>query len=581
AVKILKEEFARNESFVLKFKSEAQAAARLSHPNIVNIFDVGEDNGQNFIVMEYVEGTTLKDYIDDNAPLPPDDIVRIASQICDALATAHEKGVIHRDIKPHNILITPEGTAKVADFGIARAVSNMTITYSGNMVGSVHYVSPEQARGEAVDKTSDIYSLGCVMYEMATGRVPFDADSPVTVALKHIHEEPKSPKLLNEAIPRELEEVIMTAIDKNPTYRFQSAQDMKMVLQEILYGSSRGKNYKRTRPTGDTLIMPPVTEEENDVPARKIRPLGYIIFAAIALLGLWLGIQFSPIILGLFFPKEVSVPSIVGMSAKEAETSLSSSNLKMIILNRVHSATVEKDHIVSQQPAAGEKVKEGREIQVTLSSGSDQVEVSNLVGKSVDEVQLILRNQGLELGRIDKIDDPDTPEGVVISQEPAKGDMVDPGKKIDVVVSSGAESAELQMPNLVGTYLSEARVTLQNSGLVLDKVDKQDSDQYFPGQIISQSVASGAKIQKNAKVSVVQSTGPGPMPKTQPLRFTMPANSDYAVLSVILTDAKGRREIYNNTHLGGYEFARDVEYYGKGEVIFYVDGQAMLKQELQ
>ncbi|NLB17327.1 MAG: serine/threonine protein kinase, partial [Syntrophomonadaceae bacterium] len=236
AVKILKDEYTRDSNLVAKFRSEAQSAARLSHPNIVNVYDVGEDQGANFIVMEYIEGINLKEYIEQKNLLSPEEAISIALMICDALAQAHEKGLIHRDIKPHNIMLTRDGIAKVADFGIARAANTATITFGGDMVGSVHYVSPEQARGEPVDSTSDIYSLGCLLYEMVTGRVPFDATSPVTVALKHIHERPIPPSVVNIQVPGSLEEVIMIAMEKKPAYRYQTAMEMRQALNDALYG---------------------------------------------------------------------------------------------------------------------------------------------------------------------------------------------------------------------------------------------------------------------------------------------------------------------------------------------------------
>ena len=223
AIKILKEEYSDDQAFVSRFRTEAMAAARLSHPNIVNIYDVGEHDDVYYIVMEYVEGTTLKELIAQEAPLPVGRAIDIAVMICDGIQHAHDKGIIHRDIKPHNILITTTGMVKVADFGIAQAISKKTITFGGNIVGSVHYISPEQAKGEPVTIATDIYSLGCVLYEMLTGKPPFDAESPVTVALKHIHDEITPPRQINESIPMALEGIIYRAMEKIPEKRPSSA----------------------------------------------------------------------------------------------------------------------------------------------------------------------------------------------------------------------------------------------------------------------------------------------------------------------------------------------------------------------
>lgn len=579
AVKILKEEYARDATLVQKFKSEAQAAARLSHPNIVNVYDVGEDNGANFIVMEYVEGINLKEYIQEKGPLPPDEAVRISLMICDGLTRAHDKGLIHRDIKPHNILLTRDGTAKVADFGIARAANSVTITYSGDMVGSVHYVSPEQARGEPVNNTSDIYSLGCVLYELVTGRVPFDADSPVTVALKHIHERPVPPSVLNDAVSSGMEEVIMTAMEKKPIYRYQSAKDMKQALTNALNAKSN-KPSKRKRGHDKTLVMPSVGGREDYEMARKkkVKPMGYVIIL-VAILGLALGILFG--MRGSLFGQEVKVPNVVGNSYKEAADILSKNGLKLKVVNRIHSE-VEKDHIISQRPEGSEIVKEGREIEVVLSLGVEMIEVPNVVGRTLEDASFILKNKGLDLGEVGKVNDAEVAEGLIVAQSPERGKSIKLGQRVDITISSGASAiTQLNMPNLIGMSLADARTKLQTDELVLDKIDKQDSNDFFSGRIIHQSIPAGNRVEKGDRVSVVVSKGPGPFPKMAEIRYTLPPSNDYSVLSVILVDGKGRREIYNNTHMGGYTVSRQVEYYGKGTVTYYIDGQEMERQILE
>jgi serine/threonine protein kinase len=579
AVKILKEEYARDATLVQKFKSEAQAAARLSHPNIVNVFDVGEDNGANFIVMEYIEGTNLKEYIQETGPLSPDEAVLIALMICDGLTRAHEKGLIHRDIKPHNILLTRDGTAKVADFGIARAANSVTITYSGDMVGSVHYVSPEQARGEPVNNTSDIYSLGCVLYEMVTGRVPFDADSPVTVALKHIHERPVPPSVINDAVSSALEEVIMTAMEKKPVYRYQSAKDMKQALAGSLNAKSGGFFRRRSR-HDKTLVMPPVEGDEDYGKARKkrIKPMGFIIILAIVL-GIASGLLYG--LRGNLFGQEVQVPDVKGESYSDAAKILSEKGLKLSVVNKIHS-DVEKDHVISQRPEADETVKKGREIEVVLSLGREMVKVPNVVGDTLEDATFKLKNEGLDVGDVTKVNDADTPEGIIVNQSPKRGESVPLGERVDVTISSGAgEVTQLNMPKLIGMSLADARDKLQADGLELYRIDQKASDQYYSGTVIDQSIPAGDRVKKGEQVSVVVSTGPGPSMKTAQIRYTMPPSQDYSVLSIILEDSKGRREIYNHTHLGGYTVSRQFEYHGKATVTFYVDGEEMERQTLE
>ncbi|HNX93094.1 MAG TPA: protein kinase, partial [Syntrophomonas sp.] len=306
AVKILKEEYSRDKSFVEKFKTEALSAARINHPNIVNIYDVGQEGDIYYIVMELVEGRTLKEIISDEAPLAVERAVDIAIMICDGVHHAHEKGIIHRDIKPHNILITDHGMVKVADFGIARAISNATITYgNNNIVGSVHYISPEQAKGEAVNRTTDIYSIGCVLYEMLTGRAPFTADSAITVAMKHIHDEVPPPRKINPDIPVALGNIIMQAMQKNPKQRFASAQEMRNVLLGINMQNS--EDYKLKRRIDTRMAGAPIMYEGDDAmkKKKKLSPVGIAIII-IAVIGLLSGVLLSG---GGLFGKEVVVPN--------------------------------------------------------------------------------------------------------------------------------------------------------------------------------------------------------------------------------------------------------------------------------
>ncbi|MCR4399997.1 MAG: protein kinase, partial [Syntrophomonadaceae bacterium] len=400
AVKILKEEYARDEGFVRKFRSEAQAAAQVSHPNIVNVFDVGEDDGRYFIVMEYVQGTTLKEYIASHAPLEPAEAVRIASEICDALEQAHAKGIIHRDIKPQNILVTADGTVKVADFGIARAPASGTITHSGNIMGSVYYISPEQARGTVLDRTTDIYSLGCVLYEMLTGRVPFDAEFPVTVALKHIHELPVEPRALNPSIPVSLETVVLTAMSKHPGDRYQSAAAMKAAMQ----GLSLPAGGRRSGILRKGSARPARPEEEEGMPRRKrvLSPLG-VAMLVVGVIGLVAGLTFG--LRGSIFGREVVVPLVEGLSASEAYQRLQEAGLTMTKAGEDFSAEVEKGSIISQDPPAQSRVKEGREVKVVVSKGKNMVDVPDLVGETLDDARLLLGNAGLEVGDVQKVFD--------------------------------------------------------------------------------------------------------------------------------------------------------------------------------
>jgi serine/threonine-protein kinase len=447
------------------------------------------------------------------------------------------------------------------------------------MVGSVHYVSPEQARGEPVNNTSDIYSLGCVLYEMVTGRVPFDADSPVTVALKHIHERPVPPSVINDAVSSALEEVIMTAMEKKPVYRYQSAKDMKQALAGSLNAKSGGFFRRRSR-HDKTLVMPPVEGDEDYGKARKkrIKPMGFIIILAIVL-GIASGLLYG--LRGNLFGQEVQVPDVKGESYSDAAKILSEKGIKLNFVNKIHS-DVEKDHVISQRPEADETVKKGREIEVVLSLGREMVKVPNVVGDTLEDATFKLKNEGLDVGDVTKVNDADTPEGIIVNQSPKRGESVPLGERVDVTISSGAgEVTQLNMPKLIGMSLADARDKLQADGLELYRIDQKASDQYYSGTVIDQSIPAGDRVKKGEQVSVVVSTGPGPSMKTAQIRYTMPPSQDYSVLSIILEDSKGRREIYNHTHLGGYTVSRQFEYHGKATVTFYVDGEEMERQTLE
>jgi serine/threonine-protein kinase len=569
AVKILKEEYSNDQAFVDRFRTEAMAAARLSHPNIVNIYDVGQQDDIYYIVMEYVEGTTLKELIAEEAPLPVGRAIDIAVMICDGIQHAHDKGIIHRDIKPHNILITTSGMVKVADFGIAQAVSTKTITFGGNIVGSVHYISPEQAKGEPLTTATDIYSLGCVLYEMLTGKTPFDAESPVTVALKHIHDEVLPPRKINESIPIALEGIIYRAMEKVPDKRFSSAEKMR---NDLLNMDGAYAGYKPGYTSKETIVMPPISDEGMDetVKKRKLRTTGII--AIIALLGLFSGMLFM--LGGNFFGQEVVVPDIVGKDINEANSELKKVNLIMEVnKEKKYSDEFAKDEIMFQDPAKGQKVKEGRHINVILSLGSEKIKVPSVVGKELSVAEITIRNEGFEIGTIDPIYDDKTKEGYIISQDPRFGTRVAKNTKIDLMVSKGPTPDRISMPNLIGKTLEEARKLIQDSNLVMGDVKKRDSNEYYSNQVIEQDTKAGVMIEEETVVNLVVSKGPGPVPQTQVREFDLPQENDYYKVVIKLNDAKGKREIYNQLHPGGDTVNLLVNYFGSASLEIQLNGK--------
>lgn len=581
AVKILKDEFSKDKGFVVKFKTEALSAARINHPNIVNIYDVGQENDIHYIVMEYVDGETLKDIIRRQAPLPVDKAVDIAIMICDGIHHAHEKGIIHRDIKPHNILITEHGMVKVADFGIARAMSNATITYgNNNIVGSVHYISPEQAKGDPVGRTTDIYSVGCVLYEMLTGKVPFEADSAITVALKHIHDEAPSPRAINSTIPAALEGIIYKAIQKHPAQRYATAKEMRNALIGLHSNSTADYKAVSRRNEKNQLGLDPIYGERDDMglqKKKKIRPLGIALIAA-AIIGLLSGV--ISVMGGNLFGEDVPVPDIVGMDYNQADQLLDKSKLVLKVVGYDNSNEFEKDQIISQYPDKGRKVKEGRKIEVRISKGAQLIKVPNVTGIDTEDASKRLGDAGLNMGDQTEEYDEEKPEGLVIRQKPAKGSSVKSGTTVDLVVSKGKKPS-IVVPDLKGQTVEEARQKLQDLKLVLGEQKPQSSTEYYENEIASQDVAAGSTVEEGKTINVVVSTGPGPKSKTEELQFRLPDDPPYPKVIIKVTDTNGTRVVYNEMHEAGDVVYVGVSYVGTGTAEVFLNGVSKKIYNLQ
>ncbi len=565
AVKILKDEFSKDKGFVEKFKTEALSAASISHPNIVNIYDVGQENDVHYIVMEYVDGKTLKDIIRKHAPLPINQAIDIAIMVCDGVHHAHEKGIVHRDIKPHNILITEQGMVKVADFGIARAVSAGTITYGNNIVGSVHYFSPEQAKGEVINRTTDIYSIGCILFEMVTGKVPFDAESPITVALRHIHDEPPSPRLINPEVPLALEAIIFRAMEKLPGRRFQTALDMRNALLNV-------HNSKAA------AISPGSEKDVDKLKKRKIKPMGWA-FIAIAIVGLLAGVLFMTG--GNLFGKEVAVPDIVGMNMAQAKGELDDLGLIMTVIGRQNDPTVAKDLIISQDPGKGRKVKAGREINVVVSTGNEQVKVPNLVGYTIKDATTRLANNGLNLGTPQEVFDEKYEAGIIISQKPLADAMAAAGTNVVVNVSKGKEPNKIAMPDLKGLSLSNATKKLQDNKLVLGDVLRQPSTAFYNDQVSAQDTDPSVLVDEGTKVNITLSTGPGPLSKTYQLQFNLPSDQQFYNVVITVNDGQGQRVVYNVMHKAGDTVTVGINYFGTGTAVVQINGKQFKTFPLQ
>lgn len=507
AVKVLKEEFTTDAEFVKRFNIEAQAAASLSHPNIVSIYDVGNEGEIHYIVMELVQGKTLKEIITDDGILPWKWTVNIAIQIASALEVAHRNNIVHRDIKPHNIIITENGTAKVTDFGIAKAVSNSTITSFGATIGSVHYFSPEHARGGYTDAKSDLYSLGVVMYEMLTGKVPFDADTPVSVALKHIQEVAPEPKKLNSTIPESVNKIIIKAMQKDANLRYSSATEMLVDLREAV------KN-----PNGNFVVM---NKPETDEPTRVIRSdeealkenkkqskfkkkwvkVLIIILACLIVFG---GAMFATLnMLTGNRPKEVQIPSLVGINIDEAKAKLEELNLKYEITEEFSPEGKEEGLVLSQEPKYQDnfKINETEVIKLVVSKGIEMVEIPKVAGDTKEDAIEKLEAANLKYEITEETNDK-IQEGIVIKQEPAAGEQIAKDSTIKIYVSLGRGIKEVTVPYVIGKTEEEARKALEDAGLTVETV-RYETDTTKPnGQVLKQGIDADKVVDEKTPVSL-------------------------------------------------------------------------------
>lgn len=541
AIKILKPQFIGDHKFIDSFRRESQAAASMSHPNIVNIYDVGREGNIHYIVMELIEGKTLSDYIKAQGAMSYPKVIALSKQIAAALSFAHKNHIIHRDVKPHNVMIAPNGTAKITDFGIAKAVNAATIVdNTEGIIGSVHYFSPEQARGGYVDEKSDIYSLGIVMYEMLTGRVPFDGDNPVNIALMHINGEMVPPSKLVTGVPPALEHIILKCTDKYPVNRYASADELiealnnlefvgSVVGSSVLMGGNNGEQRDRMQadgqgPIAETDYDDGEDEYEEDRPGKgkkkdknKKKPMdkkkkmiiiGSCVAAAVLIIGLIVAAA-----LGAFGGKEIEAPNFKNMTLEEAKDAAKEYNIKVKKGDEVISDEVEKGKIVSQDPKAGEMVKEGSTIKVNISIGLGDGDVPDLTGKMQNELSAYLEAAGFTLGSVTS-EPGQEPEGTVMRQDPAAGTKAEKGTAINVVVSDGSKAKAI-MPFVTGMTLGEASSAIANAGLKVGNVTYDYSDTYANGEVMWQQFEGNAQKERGTSVKLIVSKGKKPEPTTQ------------------------------------------------------------------
>lgn len=534
AIKILKEQYAEDNEFLKKFNNEAQSAAKLSHVNIVNVFDIGQDLYQGrriyYIVMEYVDGQTLKDLIVSENQLTNHDIVDYSTQIAQALKTAHQSGIVHRDIKPQNILIDRYGLAKVTDFGIARVSSNATITYTSSILGTVHYISPEQAKGKIVDEKSDLYSLGAVMYEMATGRVPFDADNSVGIAVMHIQDDPVPPKEYNPSLSDHLNYIIMKLLNKDPAQRFLNAKELidaldnENFIEEETDPSDTARIpivIPKDRPTSTVYYEESFQEEEEEKDkeavyvsnpdshkthspkSRKTRIWPLFLLALILVFAVYF-------LRNRTVSGEIEVPAVLNLDQRQAANELARRGFRANIALTEESDEYEKGKVMSQDPAAGSKAERGSVVNLTISGGRE-VEVPDLTNMTLTKAEETLKELGLRLGRTTPIASNEIEKDKIVSQEPEALTSQQAGTEIDVYLSTGSDSRAkiVEVPSLLGKTEEEARQIISRNNLTLRDVNYNTSNNTEAGLVMSQSIAAGTQVAEDSQIDIVVSEGNG------------------------------------------------------------------------
>ena len=511
AVKVLRDEFTTDEEFVKRFNSEAQSAASLTHPNIVSVYDVGSEDDIHYIVMELIKGKTLKEIINEDGALSWKWSVNVAIQIASALETAHKNNIIHRDIKPHNIIITEDGIAKVTDFGIAKAVSNSTITAFGSTIGSVHYFSPEHAKGGFTDPKSDLYSLGVVLYEMVTGKVPFSADTPVSVALKHMQEKPTEPIEINPDIPKSVNDIIMKAMQKDINLRYQTATEMLRDLSRAIKNpNSNFVQMDKQEKEFATQRLSTIYDKSDDAEEKREKGLKAFItkhkalcITIGAILLFLITILATTLILNLTAKKDVQIPDLIGKEQSQAKYEAEQLKLNVVVGGDQYSKDVPEGCIISQEPPYQENynIKEGDTITVVVSKGRNLVIVPKVIGKTEEEAIAALEDIGLivNITEEDRVFNKKVEAGYVIEQSVKEKEEIDAGETITLKVSKGIEMTTV--PDLSGKTEEEAKTLAKEAGLKV-KVEIGTDESKADGVVLYQDQEANTEVEKDSTITI-------------------------------------------------------------------------------
>lgn len=575
AVKVLRPQFAGDDEFVARFRQEARAAARLSHPNIVSIYDVGCEADTHYIVMEYVPGETLKECIKREGWLSPAVAVEYAVQIAAALKHAHDNQIVHCDIKPHNILIHRDGTAKVTDFGIARAVSCQTTTQVAGVLGSVHYLSPEQARGYGVDSQSDIYSLGVVLYEMLAGNPPFDGNSPIAIAMKHIQEEPRPLKDVRPDLSPQLIRLVSKAMAKKPEARQKSAhaffQEAEQVAKQLVEHPVAAPTPSLRELSAKKTIVPMsrrfVTWTKN-LPRWTYGLVGLLL--ASFLIGHIIANG------GLGGGKEVMVQDVIGKPAETARSLLLNDQLKVQI-NEAFDERVAAGYVISQQPRSGQVVKEQRVVQIVVSKGPDITLIPDLKGLPRREAEARIRSAGLKVGLITEEYFADVNPDLVASQNPRPPGQVAKGILVDIVLSKGKSPQQITVPNFQGENLQSALARIEALKLRAGTIRETVNAGFAPGVISGQAPVAGSQVYEGTTIDLVLVKSEAGIPKRAKIQFVVPEGPIRQTCKILVEDSRGIRTAYEGVHKPGERIEKVVE--GTGEMTIRILANSKLIQE--
>jgi serine/threonine-protein kinase len=521
AVKMLRPDMARDPSFQARFRREAHSAASLNHPAVVAVYDTGEDqfggNPVPYIVMEYVEGSTLRDLLASNSRLVPERALEIVDGVLAALAYSHQQGIVHRDIKPANVMLTPSGDVKGRDVGIARAVADTgaTMTQTSAVIGTAQYLSPEQARGEQVDARSDLYSTGCLLFELLTGRPPFVGDSPVSVAYQHVREEPVPPSSIDPDVPGSADAVVLKALTKDRDKRYQTAGEMRADIAAALAGRTvvapvpapATQQLDRTSVVAPMTTFPPADDDRPE--QRGGRSFGYALLALAVLAVFVIAALLGRALFSGGGADSVTVPEVTGLTVPQAKRALSEANLQLGTETPQASDTVPEGNIIDQRPEARAQVDEGGSVDVTVSTGVEEATVPSLVGLSLNEASTALREAGLELGDTTPVPSED-PQGTVVRVSPKEGETVPAGSKVDLRYASGSN----RVPDVVGKSAGEASSLLEQAGFAVRETEQETGD-VEPGSVASQSPGAKETVRLGSTVTIVVATAP-PEPSPTP-----------------------------------------------------------------